>query len=97
MLAGLKFPSETALRFLQFALGWCSHKEMSRVFTIKKRTYQVCCECGQEFEYSLTRMSVLPPKTVTRPHAPPAQALPGAELPALDLSAASARALNLSV
>jgi hypothetical protein len=29
---------------------------MSRVFTIKKRTYQVCCQCGQEFEYSWALM-----------------------------------------
>jgi len=26
------------------------------VFTIKKRTYQVCLNCGQEFEYSWVRM-----------------------------------------
>lgn len=34
----------------------CHHKKLSRVFTIKQRTYQVCFECGQEFEYSWRRM-----------------------------------------
>ena len=28
----------------------------SGVFTIKKRTYQVCLNCGQEFDYSRARM-----------------------------------------
>jgi hypothetical protein len=35
----------------------CHHKALSRVFTIGHRTYQVCCECGAEFEYSLKKMS----------------------------------------
>jgi len=35
----------------QFAFG-CRHRQRSGVFTIKKRTYQVCLDCGQEFEYS---------------------------------------------
>ena len=35
----------------------CHHKALSRVFTIRHRTYQVCCECGTEFEYSLKTMS----------------------------------------
>jgi hypothetical protein len=39
----------------QSAFG-CRHEEMSRVFTINKRTYQVCFECGKEFGYSLTSM-----------------------------------------
>jgi hypothetical protein len=30
----------------------CHHNQLSRVLTIKKRTYQVCLECGQEFGYS---------------------------------------------
>ncbi len=36
----------------QFALGRCHHSQLSRVFTIQKRTYQVCLDCAQEFEYS---------------------------------------------
>ena len=39
------------LWILQFVFG-CHHSQLSRVFTIKKRTYQVCVECGREFEYS---------------------------------------------
>ena len=34
-----------------FCFG-CRHRHKSGVFTIKKRTYQVCLNCGQEFEYS---------------------------------------------
>jgi hypothetical protein len=43
------------LWILQSAFG-CHHRQMSRVFTIKKRTYQVCFECGRECEYSLASM-----------------------------------------
>lgn len=39
------------LWIFRFAFG-CHHSRLSGVFTIKKRTYQVCLECGQEFEYS---------------------------------------------
>jgi hypothetical protein len=37
------------LRLFQFVVG-CHHREMSRVFTIKKRTYRVCFACGKEFD-----------------------------------------------
>jgi hypothetical protein len=33
----------------QFIFG-CRHRHMSRVFTIKPRTYTVCFDCGQEFD-----------------------------------------------
>lgn len=33
---------------IQFAFG-CHHRHLSRVFTIDKRTYKVCLDCGQEF------------------------------------------------
>ena len=39
------------LWIFQFAFG-CHHRKLSGVVTIKKRTYQVCIECGQEFPYS---------------------------------------------
>jgi hypothetical protein len=42
----------------QFAFG-CHHRQRSAVFTIKKRTYQVCLKCGQEFEYSWALMHSL--------------------------------------
>ncbi len=34
---------------LQFAFG-CRHHHLSRVFTIKHRTYRVCFDCGREFD-----------------------------------------------
>ena len=43
------------LRILQSAFG-CHHRQMSRVFTIKKRTYRVCFQCGKEFDYSWASM-----------------------------------------
>jgi len=36
---------------------------LSRVFTIEKRTYQVCFECGQKFDYFWTAHA---PRTVER-------------------------------
>ena len=42
----------------EFLLG-CHHHNLSRVFTIDGRTYRVCCECGAEFKYSLTSMSIV--------------------------------------
>jgi hypothetical protein len=43
-------------RTLDFAFG-CHHHHMSRVFTVKGRTHQVCCDCGKHFDYSLRTMS----------------------------------------
>jgi hypothetical protein len=40
-----------------FAFG-CHHRNLSRVFTIERRTYRVCCSCGVKFTYSLANMSV---------------------------------------
>jgi hypothetical protein len=34
---------------IQFIFG-CRHRHLSRVFTIKHRTYRVCFDCGREFE-----------------------------------------------
>jgi hypothetical protein len=39
------------LRIAQLAFG-CRHSRLSGPFTINKRTYQVCPECGLEFPYS---------------------------------------------
>jgi len=33
----------------KFAFG-CRHRHLSRVFTIKGRTYKVCFDCGEELE-----------------------------------------------
>lgn len=35
----------------------CHHPNLSRVFTIKRRSYQTCCDCGAEFDYSFATMS----------------------------------------
>jgi len=37
------------LAVFQFIFG-CRHRHLSRVFTIKHRTYQVCFDCGREFD-----------------------------------------------
>jgi hypothetical protein len=42
---------------LDFLFG-CHHSNLSRVFTIRRRTYRVCCDCGAEFDYSLQKMAV---------------------------------------
>ena len=36
-------------KLFQFVLG-CHHRHLSRVFTIKNRTYKVCFDCGEEFD-----------------------------------------------
>jgi hypothetical protein len=41
----------------------CHHSDLSRVFTIKHRTYQVCLECGRELDYSLSLMHIAPSQT----------------------------------
>lgn len=47
------------------ALG-CRHGELSRVFTINKRTYKVCYECGHEVDYSWPLMHNLRPVRATK-------------------------------
>ena len=36
-------------RLFQFIFG-CRHRHLSRIFTIKQRTYKVCFDCGREFD-----------------------------------------------
>ena len=48
---------ESFLAGLDVLLG-CHHTHLSRVFTIRGQTYQVCCDCGAEFKYSLSNMSI---------------------------------------
>jgi hypothetical protein len=36
----------------------CHHSNLSRVFTISRETYRVCCDCGTAFKYSLETMSI---------------------------------------
>jgi len=58
------------LSIFQYAFG-CRHRQRSRVFTIKKRTYQVCCDCGGEFEYSWKLMHSIRLSVADNPYAPP--------------------------
>ncbi len=54
----------------QFTFG-CHHNQLSRVFTIKRRTYRVCFECGQEFEYSWALMHSLRPNVADNAYRAP--------------------------
>jgi len=54
------------LSIFKFTFG-CRHRHKSGVFTIKKRTYQVCLKCGQEFEYSWALMHSTRSKAVEGP------------------------------
>jgi len=51
----------TALSWVMHLFFGCHHRELSRVFTINKRTYQVRFNCGLEIDYSLARMVSLAP------------------------------------
>jgi hypothetical protein len=53
----------------RFAFG-CHHRQRSGVFTIQKRTYQVCLKCGQEFEYSWALMHSIRSSVAHGPDAP---------------------------
>jgi hypothetical protein len=43
----------------------CRHRQLSRVFTIKQRTYKVCFQCGREFECAKVDASALPEGSVS--------------------------------
>jgi hypothetical protein len=48
---------EILLVALDFLFG-CHHVHLSRVFTLKRETYKVCCDCGAKFAYSIKTMSI---------------------------------------
>jgi hypothetical protein len=48
---------ERILRVFDLVFG-CHHRNLSMVFTINRRTYRVCCDCGATFRYSLVSMSM---------------------------------------
>lgn len=56
---------KSLLNVLHFAFG-CHHRQKSGVFTINKKTYQVCLKCGREFEYSW--VSMRPVRSVVASH-----------------------------
>ena len=43
----------------------CRHRQLSRVFTIKQRSYNVCFQCGREFESPKVDASALPEGSVS--------------------------------
>ena len=45
------------MRWLLNQTFGCRHKCMSWPITLGKRTYEVCCDCGAEFDYSWETMS----------------------------------------
>jgi len=52
------------------SLFGCHHQQLSRVFTIRRRTYQVGIECGQEFEFSWKLMHCVRPRVAENAYAP---------------------------
>lgn len=61
------------LWIFQLVFG-CHHSHLSRVLTIKKRTYQVCLECGQESGYSWTLMHPIGPSVDDKAYTSPDRA-----------------------
>ncbi len=57
------------LSIFRYAFG-CRHRHRSGVFTIKKRTYQVCLNCGREFEYSWALMHSIRSRVADSAHVP---------------------------
>ena len=54
--------------FLSAIFEWifgCHDRQLSRVFTIDHKTYQVCFDCGRKLQYSWRAMS--PIKTNEKP------------------------------
>ncbi len=44
------------LQLYEFAFC-CRHQRLSRLITLKRRTYAVCRDCGRPFDYSWQTMS----------------------------------------
>ena len=53
------FDPQSLLTNIMAGLQWfveCHHHDRSRVFTINKRSYQTCLDCGHEIDYAWERM-----------------------------------------
>jgi len=61
---------KTSLLWTFESLFGCHHQQLSRVFTIRRRTYQVCIECGREFEYSWEFMQSMRPSVADNAYTP---------------------------
>lgn len=75
----------------EFLFG-CHHQNLSRVFTIRARTYKVCMDCGAEFDYSLRTMSL---KTCHQPGGQAGTILHGAGARTLNLITPSKIAISI--
>lgn len=60
----------SVLRWLLHVLFRCRHRHLTRVFTIRNRTYQVCTECGSEVDYSWELMRSVQPTPDRNEYAP---------------------------
>jgi len=59
----------TSLRWIFAVLFGCHHRRVRRMFTIERRTYQVCCDCGKHFKYSWERMHRIPSRVAGNAYA----------------------------
>jgi hypothetical protein len=62
--------------FLGELIGGCSHRHLTRPFTLDHRSYKVCLDCGKELPYSIEQMRAVPAWELARPHAEIAELLP---------------------
>jgi hypothetical protein len=56
LFAGISCFFRQALSIARSAFG-CWHRHISRPFTMRGRTYEVCFDCGKELPYSLEQMA----------------------------------------
>lgn len=54
------------LNFFSEILFGCTHARVTRPFTLKNETYEVCLDCGKQIYYSATEMRRLTPFEVRR-------------------------------
>ena len=53
-----------------FRSAFGCHHQLSRVFTIRRRTYRVCFKCGREFGYSWELMHSMRSSVADNAYAP---------------------------
>lgn len=47
----------TILKIALDAVFGCRHSHVTRPFTLRRKTYEVCLDCGREIPYPLVTMS----------------------------------------
>lgn len=57
------------LNFLYEVFLGCSHRRLTRPFTLENETYMVCLDCGKQIYYSMDSMHTLSAREVRRMHA----------------------------